>query len=715
MIATRHRELGLTDAEYEEIVDKLGREPNQVELAVFSLMWSEHCGYKHSRRLLKTLPVEGGRLVLGPGENAGAVDVGNGIACAFKVESHNHPSAVEPFQGAATGVGGILRDVFAIGARPIAILDSLRFGEPSSPRSRYLLEHAVAGIGHYGNSIGVATVGGEIYFEGPYEQNCLINAMCVGLIETDKLIRSAAAGVGNVVVLFGARTGRDGIGGASVLASAELGDEDGAKRPTVQIGDPFEESKLLECSLELLDAGLLVALQDLGAAGLTSSSSEMAAKGGVGIDLDVRRVPLREADMEPFEIMISESQERMLCVVEPAKVDEVLALCARWEVNATAIGEVTGSDRLRVFDGDALVGDLPVSALVDECPAYDLEPLQPSRPIYPAPERTLADGLDAGGTLLALLASANLASRRWAFEQYDCVVGSRTARRPEQADAAVLMLESGGAIAVSIDGNGRRVAIDPYDGAVEAVLECSANLACVGAEPLGLTNCLNFGNPEKPHIAWQLTRAVAGLGDACRALGVPVVGGNVSLYNEGGEGPIYPTPVVGMVGELPDPSRAGSLGFAREGDAVALLTTSWRPSETGSELAKLRGDALEGSLPGADLGAVKALHAAVRQGVRSGALRSAHDIAEGGVAVALAECCIAGGLGARVAFDGPLFAEGPGAFVVSGPREALARFGGAARVIGEVADDRLVIDGELDVPVAELARVHRDGLAALLD
>jgi phosphoribosylformylglycinamidine synthase len=715
MIATRHRELGLTDAEYDLIVEKLEREPNEVELAVFSLMWSEHCGYKHSRRLLKTLPVEGARLVLGPGENAGAVDVGNGMACAFKVESHNHPSAVEPFQGAATGVGGILRDVFAIGARPIAILDSLRFGEPTSPRSRYLLEHAVAGIGHYGNSIGVATVGGEIYFEGPYEQNCLINAMCVGLIETDKLIRSAAAGVGNVVVLFGARTGRDGIGGASVLASAELGDEDGAKRPTVQIGDPFEESKLLECSLELLDAGLLVALQDLGAAGLTSSSAEMAAKGAVGIDLDVRRVPLREADMEPFEIMISESQERMLCVVEPSKVGDVLALCAKWEVNATAIGEVTGSGRLRVFDGEALVGDLPVTALVDECPAYDLEPFQPARPIYPAPQRTLAEGLDAGGTLLALLGSANLASRRWAFEQYDCLVGSRTVRRPEQADAAVLTLGSRSAIAVSIDGNGRRVAVDPYDGAVEAVLECSANLACVGAEPLGLTNCLNFGNPEKPHIAWQLTRAVAGLGDACRALGVPVVGGNVSLYNEGGEGPIYPTPVVGMVGELPDPARAGRLGFAQEGDAIALLCTSWRPSEVGSELAKLRGDALEGALPGADLGAIKALHAAVRQGVRSGALRSAHDVAEGGMAVALAECCIAGGLGARVAFDGPLFAEGPGAFVVSGPREALARFGGAARVIGEVGGDALLVEGELELPVAELARVHRDGLAVLLD
>ncbi|HEX2411556.1 MAG TPA: phosphoribosylformylglycinamidine synthase subunit PurL [Solirubrobacteraceae bacterium] len=715
-VRARHRELGLTDDEFDLIVEKLGREPNQVELAVFSLMWSEHCGYKHSRRLLKTLPVEGSRLVLGPGENAGAVSVGDGLACAFKVESHNHPSAVEPFQGAATGVGGILRDVFAIGARPIAILDSLRFGEPAgSARSRYLLEHAVAGIGHYGNSIGVATVGGEIYFEAPYEQNCLVNAMCVGLIEIDKLIRSAAAGVGNVVVLFGARTGRDGIGGASVLASAELGDEDAAKRPTVQIGDPFEESRLLECSLELLDRELLVALQDLGAAGLTSSASEMAAKGGVGIDLDVRRVPLREADMEPFEIMISESQERMLCVVEPERVDDVLAVCGRWEVNATAIGEVTGSGQLRVFDGHELVGDLPVTALVDECPVYELEPLEPSRPLYPAPPPVLDAGLDAGGTLLGLLGSANLASRRWAFEQYDCVVGSRTVRRPEQADAAVLMLDAGGAVAVSIDGNGRRVAVDPYRGAVEAVLECSANLACVGAEPLGLTNCLNFGNPEKPHIAWQLIRAVAGLGDACRALGVPVVGGNVSLYNEGGEGPIYPTPVVGMVGELPDPTRSGQLGFAQAGDAVALLRASWGPSEAGSELAKLRGEPLEGALPSADLGEIKALHAAVRQGVRSGALRSAHDVAEGGLAVALAECCIAGGIGARVALgDAPLFAEGPGAFVVSGPREALARFGAAAVELGEVGGDVLSIDGELELAVAELARTHRAGLAGLL-
>ncbi len=727
------RALGLTNAEYELIVEKLEREPNRVELAMFSLMWSEHCSYKHSKALLRSLPTEGPRLVMGPGENAGAVDVGGGLACAFKVESHNHPSAVEPFQGAATGVGGILRDVFAVGARPIAILDSLRFGEPDSARTRYLLERAVAGIGHYGNSIGVATVGGEIYFEGPYEQNCLVNAMCLGLIETERLIRSAAAGVGNQLVLFGARTGRDGIGGASVLASAELGEADAAKRPTVQIGDPFEEKKLLEASLELLDEGLLVALQDLGAAGLTSSASEMASKGEVGIDIDVARVPLREAGMEPFEIMVSESQERMLCVVEPARVDEVLAVCAKWEVNGTVIGAVTDSRAMRILDGEDAVGELPVVALVDDCPLYELEPLAPTAPLYPAPPRTL-EATGVADTLLGLLGSANLASRRWAFSQYDWLVGSRTVRRPEAADAAVLVLDPTPVegprpgIAVSIDGNGRRVACDPYRGTIEAVMECAANLACVGAEPLGLTNCLNFGNPEKPHIAWQLTRAVAGLADACRALDVPVVGGNVSLYNEGGEGPIYPTPVVGMVGGLPDARAAGRLGFAQDGDAVAVLAArSWAPALGGSELHKLRGEPLADALPAADLGELSALHAAVRRGVRSGALRSAHDVAEGGLATAVAEACLTAGRGAAVDL-GPLegvagegepllFGEGPGAFVVSGDPQRLRAFGDTVTVVGTVGGDRLELrtGGErVAVPVAELADVHARGLADLL-
>ena len=419
-------------------MELLGRDPNEVELAMFSLLWSEHCAYKHSRKLLRRLPTEGERVVMGPGENAGAVDVGNGHAVAFKVESHNHPSAVEPFQGAATGVGGILRDVFAIGARPIAVLDSLRFGELSSERSRYLFEGAVAGIGHYGNSIGVPNVGGEVYFEPPYEHNCLVNAMCVGLARTDEMIRSAAAGPGNLLVIMGASTGRDGIGGASVLASAELEAGDDSKRPSVQIGDPFEESKLLECCLELLERGLLVSLQDLGAAGLTSSAGEMASKGGVGIDIDVARVPLREADLEPFEVMISESQERMLAVVEPGRLDEVVATCERWQTGSAAIGEITDGDRLRVLDDGVEVGNVPVAALVDECPLYDLEPEEPGGWMY-GNDGSL-DEDDPSAILCALLGAPNVASKRWAFEQYDSVVGSRTARRPEAADAAVLML-----------------------------------------------------------------------------------------------------------------------------------------------------------------------------------------------------------------------------------------------------------------------------------
>jgi phosphoribosylformylglycinamidine synthase len=704
--------LGLTRDEYALVCEKLGRPPNDVELAMFSLLWSEHCAYKHSKKLLRTLPTTGPRVVMGPGENAGAVDIGDGLAVAFKVESHNHPSAVEPFQGAATGVGGILRDIFAIGARPIAVLDSLRFGEPTSARSRYLLDGAVSGIGHYGNSIGVPTVGGEVYFEGPYEQNCLVNAMALGLARADEMIRSAAAGVGNVLVLFGASTGRDGIGGASVLASAEFGEGDEDKRPTVQVGDPFEEKKLLECSLELLRSGLLVSLQDLGAAGLTSSAAEMASKGGVGVEIDVDRVPLREPGMAPFEIMVSESQERMLCVVEPDKVDAVLAVCEKWEVHGTPIGVVTDTGRVVVRAGGTVVGDMPVAALVDECPLYDLRPAKPERPIYPAPPRVLDDGLDARATLLGLLRSPNLASRLPLYQQYDWIVQSRTIRRPGQADAAVLRMPNGTAIATSIDGNGRRVACDPYWGTVGVVLECASNLACVGAEPLGTTNNLNFGNPEKPHIAWQLSEAVRAIGDACRALDAPVVGGNVSLYNEAPDGPIYPTPVIGMVGALPDPARAGRLGFARAGDAIALVGP-FRPSLAGSELAKLRGEPLSDGLAPIDVGAVRAAQEVVREAVRAGELRSAHDVAEGGLLVALAECCLAGGLGATVELgttdEAWLFGEGAGGFVVSGDEEALERLGRhgvEVVVLGRTGGEALEVAGLLAVGLDELREAH---------
>jgi phosphoribosylformylglycinamidine synthase II len=707
---SRHRELGLTDSEYDLIVDRLGREPGDTELAMLSLMWSEHCAYKHSRKLLRRLPTEGPFVLMGPGENAGVVDVGGGLGVAFKVESHNHPSAVEPFQGAATGVGGILRDVFAVGARPIAVLDSLRFGEPAtSERSRYLLERAVAGIGHYGNSIGVPTVGGEIYFEASYDQNCLINAMCLGLAPQERLIRSAAAGPGNVLVLLGALTGRDGIGGASVLASAELGEGDAAKRPSVQIGDPFAEKKLLECCLELLESELLVSLQDLGAAGLTSSSSEMASKGGVGLDIDVARVPLREPGLEPFEIMVSESQERMLCVVEPSHVGDVIAVCERWETLATPIGTVNDSGRLRVLSGDSVAADLPVSILVDDCPLYELEPAPPARSLYRASPPALTGEESAAETLLALLASPNIASRRPVFEQYDPVVQSRTVRRPEQADAAVLALPGGGAIAVSIDGNGRRVACDPRVGAIEAVFECAANLACVGATALGLTNCLNFGNPEKPHVAWQMVQAVGGIADACEALEVPVVGGNVSLYNEAPAGPIFPTPVIGMVGRLPDAARAGRLGFARAGDLIAIAGP-FAPSAVGSELAKLLGREPAGELPPMDMQAVRDAHDSVRLKVNAGALQNAHDIAEGGLAVALAECCVAGRVGATVGVPDGIdpFAEALGrAFVVSGAPEALE----GLTIIGRVGGDRLELEGQLNLAVSDLREAREHGLS----
>jgi phosphoribosylformylglycinamidine synthase len=723
-LPAKHRELGLTDSEYELIVEQLAREPNDVELAMFSLLWSEHCAYKHSRKLLGRLPTSGPRVLMGPGENAGAVEIGDGWAVAFKVESHNHPSAVEPFQGAATGVGGILRDVFALGARPIAVLDSLRFGEIESERSRYLFDRVVAGIGHYGNSIGVPTVGGEVYFEAPYEQNCLVNAMCVGLARADRMVRSAAAGVGNVLVLMGASTGRDGIGGASVLASAELEEGDDSKRPSVQIGDPFEESKLLECCLELLDEGLLVALQDLGAAGLTSSAGEMASAGAVGIDIDVGRVPLREADMEPFEIMVSESQERMLAVVEPADVGRVQAICEKWQTGAAAIGEVTGVRRIRVLRGDDVVGEMPVEALVEGCPLYDLGPAEPAGWMYGNRATIDADG--AGEILLALLAAPNIASKRWAFEQYDSVVGSRTVRRPESGDAAVLAIpEADSAIAVAIDGNGRRVACDPYAGAVEAVLECAQNLACVGAEPLGLTNCLNFGNPEKPNVAWQLDRAVRGLADACGELGVPVVGGNVSLYNETEAGPIYPTPVVGLVGELPDPARTGGIAIGA-GDAIAVCGP-FSPSLAGSELTKLRGE-LGPGLPTLPLADVRAAIEFVREAVRGGSVTAAHDASDGGLSCALAECAIAGGVGIEADLDPlvelrgcsgetALFGEGAGGFLLAGARHAIddlaARAGGAGVdlvVIGSSGGDRISItaaEAELDVALDDAERAWR--------
>jgi phosphoribosylformylglycinamidine synthase II len=558
-----HRALGLTDWEADRIQELLGRDPNHFELAVFSLLWSEHCGYKHSAPLLRRLPSAGERVLQGPGENAGVLDLGDGLAVAFKVESHNHPSAVEPFQGAATGVGGILRDIIAMGARPVALLDGLWFGKPD-----YHFSRAVGGIGHYGNCVGVPNVGGATVFHEAYAGNCLVNAMCVGLIDAGRLQSAKAQGPGNLVVLYGATTGRDGIGGASVLASAELGEDDADKRPTVQVGDPFMGKKLIEVSVELVESGLVESLQDCGAAGLASSLSEMAGD-GVGIDVHLDRVPLREESMEPWEIMISESQERMVAVVRPQMLDAVAKVCARWELACTPIGEVTESGELRALHGGDVVGAIPARLLTDECPRYEVEQRRP----------------DTWETSRAVeeLSEDNLADKTFVFEQYDQLVGSRTVRRPG-FDAAVLRLRpSLRGLAVALQGP-RPGHSDPFAAGVQAVLGAARNVACAGGEPIGLTDCLNFGNPEKPEIAYELAQAIEGIAQAAEALGIPVVSGNVSLYNETDGRPIPPTPVVGCVGVVADVRLVP--GRWESGDLVLLATAP--ESSLAAEAALIR-------------------------------------------------------------------------------------------------------------------------------
>ncbi|MFN8185811.1 MAG: phosphoribosylformylglycinamidine synthase subunit PurL [Gaiellales bacterium] len=681
-----HRALGLTDWEYDRICGLLERAPNHFELAVFSLLWSEHCGYKHSAPLLERLPTEGPAVLQGPGENAGVVDVGDGLAVAFKVESHNHPSAVEPFQGAATGVGGILRDISAMGARPIALLDSLRFGSLADERQGWMFGRAVAGVGHYGNCVGVPNVGGECVFDERYSANCLVNAMCIGLLPAERLTRSSMTGAGNLVVLYGATTGRDGIGGASVLASQELSGEDEDKRPTVQIGDPFTGKKLIEVSLELVESGLVVSLQDCGAAGLASSLAEMAAKGGAGVDVHLDRVPLRESGMEPWEIMISESQERMVCVVTPERLAGVEAVCARWELPCTVIGEVSGTGELRAFFDDEPVGDIPALLLTDECPRYRIEvrARELDEPVA-APARQAAPG-----DLLTVLAGENVASREWVYGQYDQLVQSRTVRRPG-LDAAVLRLRpSYRGIAVSLDGSGRLAYLDPRAGGALAVLEAARNVACVGGRPLALTNCLNFGNPEKPEIAWELAEVIEGMTLACEALGTPIVSGNVSLYNETDGRAIYPTPAIGCVGLVED---------------VRLVPRTWRPGDVvllaGAPVLRLDGSEYQARLLGGPAGRpalpdLEAEAALVEWLWRIAPASSLlHDAAEGGLAVALAEAALYSGVGAELDLTDDvltLFGEGGGQAVVAVAPELVER----------------MADGP--VPVRELGRVGGESL-----
>jgi phosphoribosylformylglycinamidine synthase subunit PurL len=714
-----HRSLGLTDAEFERIRELLEREPNDFELAVFSLLWSEHCAYKHSRRLLAAFPTTGERVLQGPGENAGVIDVGDGLAVALKVESHNHPSAVEPFQGAATGVGGILRDIFAMGARPIAILDSLRFGELGSERQRHLFARVVEGVGHYGNCVGVANVGGEVEFEPAYEHNCLVNAMCVGVLPADRLQSAGAAGPGNLLVLYGSKTGRDGIGGASVLASQGFEEGSEAKRPSVQIGDPFTGKKLIECTLELLDAGLIVSLQDLGAAGLASSTSEMASAGGVGLDVDLSAVPVREEGMEPFEIMISESQERMAAIVEPASWDAVAAVCRRWEVDATVIGEVTETGRLRCFHAGELAGDIPVETLTDRAPRYDVARERPARLVEAAAvAEDPATPPDAA--LRALLAAPGTASRRWVTRQYDQLVGSGTVVRPGGDAAVVRLTPSDRAIAVSLDGNGRRTWLDPRRGGMSAVCEAARNVACTGARPAAVTNCLNFGNPEHAEIGYELAEAIGGMADACRALALPVVSGNVSLYNEHDGRPIPPTPVVGVVGVLDDAALALRIAFRDEGDVV-LLAGAGASALDGSDYQKVILGETAGRIPEADLEAERDLHAFLGAAATRRLLRSAHDVGGGGLAVAVAESAMAGNIGVRVEEAADLFGEGDGRVVISArradvaalrklagsvPLKRLGAVGGAEIGVGAA---RVALADAVDLYEGALPRIMGDG------
>ncbi len=636
-------EHGLSRAEWDRILEILGREPTLAELGVFSAMWSEHCSYKSSRPLLRTLPTEGEAVVQGPGENAGVVDVGGGWGLAFKIESHNHPSAVEPYQGAATGSGGILRDVFTMGARPVALFDSLRFGALDSPRSRYLLDGVVRGVGDYGNCVGIPTVGGETIFDPVYERNPLVNVMCLGLVRLERLTRAGTGAPGNVVMTVGSRTGRDGIHGAA-FASEELGEETADSRPQVQVGDPFTEKLLLEATLELIERDLVVGIQDMGAAGLTSSATEMAERAGAGIEIDTARVPVRETGMTPYEILLSESQERMLVVTEPGGEDAVREVLERWELGSAVIGKVTDDGLFRVRHDGEVVAEIPLGPLVGEPPIVTYEAREDEavgrlrgRDLSEAEE--LGSDEEARDALLALLDAPSVASKRWIWEQYDTTVGTNTVVRPG-SDAAVLRLAgTPRGIAASVDGNGRYVYLSPRRGAAIAVAEAARNVACSGARPLAVTNCLNFGSPRKPAVYHQLREAVAGIGEACRALGTPVTGGNVSLYNETPAGPIHPTPVIGMVGVLDDVTAHVPSAFRTPGDEVVLVGTS-REELGGSEYLRTVHGLVAGEPPVLDLEEAATLVAFLVEAAGARLLRSAHDVSDGGLAVALTECAI---------------------------------------------------------------------------
>ena len=722
-------EHGLTPDEYDRLVAMLGRTPTFTELGIVSALWNEHCSYKHSRHLLRSLPTSAPWVLQGPGENAGVIRIGDGLAVAFKIESHNHPSAVEPYQGAATGVGGILRDVFTMGARPIAMLNSLRFGSLERPRVRYLVSGVVKGIGDYGNCVGIPTVAGDVMFDPAYEGNPLVNAMCVGLLREAELMRAKAQGVGNPVMAVGARTGRDGIHGAS-FASEDLSHESDAKRPRVQVGDPFTEKLLLEATLELIASGHVVAIQDMGAAGLTSSSAEMAARGDVGVTIDVLRMPVRERGMTPYEILLSESQERMLVVVRKGREQEVRAILSKWDLTAEVIGTVIAEPVYRVTEGDRVVAEFPGTRLVTDCPQYRPEGRE-SREIAALRAREVgairerAEERDPAWTLTRLLESPTIASKRWIYTQYDSTVRTNTVLGPGAGDAAVLRIPgSRKALALKTDCNGRYVYLEPRTGGRIAVAECARNVACVGARPMAVTNCLNFGNPKRPGIFWQFSEAVGGIAEACTALGTPVTGGNVSFYNESPGGAVYPTPVIGMVGLLDDVSHATPMGFRTPGDAILLLGEPTDELGASEYLAWIHG-VVAGAPPACNLARERALIETLLEAIRAGHVRSAHDCSEGGLAVALAECAIADSarpLGAAVdlsawgtlALRTLLFGEAQGRAVISTARPAdvlaiAVRQGVPARAIGEV---RPAVDGFAIVAGAATLRISPFALRA---
>jgi len=724
------RALGLTDEEVDLIERILGRQPNHLELAMYAVMWSEHCSYKSSRIHRRRLPTDGARVLVGPGEGAGVIDAGDGVAVAVRIESHNHPSAVEPYQGAATGVGGILRDVFTMGARPIALLDSLRFGPLDEPRSRWIFEGVVSGISGYGNAVGVPTVGGEIAFDPCYADNPLVNVLCVGVMPTTRLVLGRASGVGNLAVLIGSSTGRDGIGGVSVLASAGFGDAeaDAAKRPTVQVGDPFEEKRLIEACLELLDGGLVVGIQDLGGAGLTCATSETASKGGVGMDVYVSEVHQREPGMMPFEVMTSESQERMLAIVTPDALDRVLRVCDRWDVRAAVVGRVTGGKALRILDrpGGAVLAEVPAASLEEDAPLYD----RPQSPPADLAERRaddparLAPPQDCGADLLALLVDP-----AWVYRQYDHQLFLNTVEAPG-GDAAVLRLKAPGlpgggrkGLALATDGNSRQCALDPRQGAAMAVVEASLNVACAGGRPIAMVNCLNLGNPEHPEVMWQLSEITDGMATACRALALPVVGGNVSLYNESRGRDIDPTPVVGVVGLIERLDRPPPGVRLVEGATLLLLGTTV-PALAGSRWAvDIRGHR-GGTLAPLDLGVAGRLVEVVSDLVAGALVDGVHDVSDGGLGVALAEMAVRCGVGfavSGVAGHAELFSESPCRVVLCvSPAtfdEVRARCAAAdlvVSVLGTAGGERLVVEDLVDIAMADAVAAWRGALPAAL-